>query len=59
MTVALIVAAYLLISKLADIGFGTIAHEVSKANPAWVVLGADPRADCAHRLRGLHARRRC
>lgn len=39
MTVALIVAAYLLITKLADIGFGTIAHEVSKANPAWAVLG--------------------
>jgi uncharacterized membrane protein YbhN (UPF0104 family)/tRNA A-37 threonylcarbamoyl transferase component Bud32 len=39
MTVALIVAAYLLISKLADIGFGTIAHEVSKANPAWAVVG--------------------
>jgi uncharacterized membrane protein YbhN (UPF0104 family)/tRNA A-37 threonylcarbamoyl transferase component Bud32 len=39
MTVALIVATYLLISKLADIGFGTIAHEVSKASPAWAVLG--------------------
>ena len=39
MTAALIVAAYLLITKLADIGFGTIAHEVSKASPAWVVLG--------------------
>ena len=39
LTVTLIVAAYLLITKLADIGFGTIAHEVSKANPAWAVLG--------------------
>ena len=39
LTVALIVAAYLLISKLADIGFGTIAHEVSKASPAWAVVG--------------------
>jgi glycosyltransferase 2 family protein len=37
--VALIVAAYLLITKLADIGFGTIAHEVSKASPAWAVVG--------------------
>ncbi len=36
--VALVAASYLLISKLADIGFGTIAHEVSKASPAWVVL---------------------
>jgi uncharacterized membrane protein YbhN (UPF0104 family)/tRNA A-37 threonylcarbamoyl transferase component Bud32 len=38
LTAALIVAAYLLISKLADIGFGTIAHEVGRANPAWLVL---------------------
>jgi uncharacterized membrane protein YbhN (UPF0104 family)/tRNA A-37 threonylcarbamoyl transferase component Bud32 len=36
---ALIFAAYLLISKLAAIGFGTIAHELSKATPAWVVVG--------------------
>ena len=36
---ALVAASYLLISELADIGFGTIAHEVSKASPAWVVLG--------------------
>jgi uncharacterized membrane protein YbhN (UPF0104 family) len=35
---ALILAAYLLISKLADIGFDTIAHEVSKASPAWIVF---------------------
>jgi uncharacterized membrane protein YbhN (UPF0104 family)/tRNA A-37 threonylcarbamoyl transferase component Bud32 len=33
---ALILAAYLLISQLANIGFGTIAHEVSQASPAWV-----------------------
>jgi uncharacterized membrane protein YbhN (UPF0104 family) len=38
MMAALILAAYLLISKLADIGFGTIAHEVSKASPAWAVF---------------------
>jgi glycosyltransferase 2 family protein len=38
LTAALIFAAYLLISQLADIGFGTIAHEVGQASPAWVVL---------------------
>jgi uncharacterized membrane protein YbhN (UPF0104 family)/tRNA A-37 threonylcarbamoyl transferase component Bud32 len=36
--VASILAAYLLISKLANIGFATIAHEVSHASPAWVVF---------------------
>jgi glycosyltransferase 2 family protein len=35
---ALILAAYLLISKLANIGFGTIAHELSDASPAWAVF---------------------
>jgi uncharacterized membrane protein YbhN (UPF0104 family)/tRNA A-37 threonylcarbamoyl transferase component Bud32 len=35
---ALILAAYLLISQLANIGFGTIAHQVSQASPAWVVF---------------------
>jgi glycosyltransferase 2 family protein len=35
---ALVFAAYLLISQLADIGFGTIAHEVGKANVAWVIF---------------------
>jgi uncharacterized membrane protein YbhN (UPF0104 family)/tRNA A-37 threonylcarbamoyl transferase component Bud32 len=39
LTVALIFGAYLLISKLASIGFGTIAHEVGKADAAWVVVG--------------------
>jgi uncharacterized membrane protein YbhN (UPF0104 family)/tRNA A-37 threonylcarbamoyl transferase component Bud32 len=38
LTALLIVAAYLLISKLAEIGFHTIADEVSKADPAWVVV---------------------
>ena len=38
LTASLVVAAYLLISKLADIGFGTIADQVSNASPAWVVL---------------------
>jgi uncharacterized membrane protein YbhN (UPF0104 family) len=35
---ALVFAAYLLISQLADIGFGTIADEIGKADPAWVVV---------------------
>jgi uncharacterized membrane protein YbhN (UPF0104 family)/tRNA A-37 threonylcarbamoyl transferase component Bud32 len=38
LTAALIFAAYLLISQLADIGFGTIAHEVGEASLAWVLL---------------------
>jgi glycosyltransferase 2 family protein len=38
LTAALVFGAYLLISKLAAIGFGTIAHEVGKAEPAWVVV---------------------
>jgi uncharacterized membrane protein YbhN (UPF0104 family)/tRNA A-37 threonylcarbamoyl transferase component Bud32 len=38
LTASLVVAAYLLISKLADIGFGTIADQVSKASPAWAIL---------------------
>src|SRR4029450_59225 len=37
-TAALVFAAYLLISQLADIGFETIAHEVGKANVAWVIV---------------------
>jgi uncharacterized membrane protein YbhN (UPF0104 family) len=35
---AVIFAAYLLISQLADIGFGTIANELSDAEPAWIVV---------------------
>jgi uncharacterized membrane protein YbhN (UPF0104 family) len=38
LTAALVFAAYLLISQLADIGFETIAHEVGKANVAWVIV---------------------
>jgi uncharacterized membrane protein YbhN (UPF0104 family)/tRNA A-37 threonylcarbamoyl transferase component Bud32 len=34
---ALISAAYLLISQLADIGFGTISHQLGRADAAWVV----------------------
>jgi glycosyltransferase 2 family protein len=36
LTAALIVGAYLLISKLAAIGFGTIAHAVANADLAWL-----------------------
>jgi uncharacterized membrane protein YbhN (UPF0104 family)/tRNA A-37 threonylcarbamoyl transferase component Bud32 len=35
---ALIFAAYLLISQLAEIGFGTIAHQLHQADGAWVVV---------------------
>jgi glycosyltransferase 2 family protein len=38
LTAALVFGAYLLISKLAALGFGTIAHELGKADPAWVVV---------------------
>jgi glycosyltransferase 2 family protein len=38
LTAALIFAAYLLITQLAEIGFGTIADEVGKASPAWVIV---------------------
>ena len=38
LTAALIFAAYVLISKLADIGFRTIADELGNADLAWVVL---------------------
>src|SRR5262249_22125134 len=38
LTAAVIFAAYLLISQLADIGFRTIAHQLSDAEPAWIVV---------------------
>jgi glycosyltransferase 2 family protein len=38
LTAALVSGAYLLISKLASIGFGTIAHELRQADLAWVVV---------------------
>jgi uncharacterized membrane protein YbhN (UPF0104 family)/tRNA A-37 threonylcarbamoyl transferase component Bud32 len=38
LTGALVFGAYLLISKLASIGFGTIAHELRQADVAWVVV---------------------
>jgi len=36
---ALIFAAYLLISQLAEIGLGTITHELGQADAAWIVVG--------------------
>ena len=38
LTAVLIVAAYLLISQLAEIGFDTIADEIRKADPAWLIV---------------------
>jgi glycosyltransferase 2 family protein len=38
LTAALIFAAYLLISKLAQVGFDTIYHELKQADVAWVVV---------------------
>jgi glycosyltransferase 2 family protein len=38
LTAALIFGAYLLISKLAAVGFGTIVDELGDANLAWVVV---------------------
>jgi glycosyltransferase 2 family protein len=35
---ALIFSAYLLITQLAEIGFGTIARELDDAEPAWVLV---------------------
>jgi glycosyltransferase 2 family protein len=35
---ALILAAYLLIAQLADIGLGTIADELREADPVWVIV---------------------
>jgi uncharacterized membrane protein YbhN (UPF0104 family)/tRNA A-37 threonylcarbamoyl transferase component Bud32 len=38
-TAMVAVAAYLLITQLAKIGFGTIGHELRQADIAWIVLG--------------------
>jgi uncharacterized membrane protein YbhN (UPF0104 family)/tRNA A-37 threonylcarbamoyl transferase component Bud32 len=38
-TVLVVVAAYLLIKQLGQIGFATIVDELRHADPAWVVLG--------------------
>ena len=39
LTALVIFAAYLLITQLAEIGFGTIARELGDADLAWVVVG--------------------
>jgi glycosyltransferase 2 family protein len=38
MTAALVFAAYLLISQLADVGFRTIIDQLREAEPAWLVV---------------------
>ena len=38
MTAALVFAAYLLISQLADIGFRTIIDQLREADPAWLIV---------------------
>ena len=38
MTAALAFAAYLLISQLANIGFGTIIDQLAEAEPAWLIV---------------------
>jgi uncharacterized membrane protein YbhN (UPF0104 family)/tRNA A-37 threonylcarbamoyl transferase component Bud32 len=38
LTASLVFAAYLLISQLSNIGFGTIVDELRQAEPAWLVL---------------------
>jgi uncharacterized membrane protein YbhN (UPF0104 family) len=38
-TAVVVFAAYLVITQLAQIGFGTIAHELRRADVAWVVVG--------------------
>jgi uncharacterized membrane protein YbhN (UPF0104 family)/tRNA A-37 threonylcarbamoyl transferase component Bud32 len=53
--VAVIFAAYLLISQLAEIGFGTIAHELGQADAAWVVSGL-VLAQCAFIGSGISVR---
>jgi glycosyltransferase 2 family protein len=53
--VALIFAAYLLISQLAEVGFGTIAHELGRADAAWVVV-ALILAQCAFIGSGISVR---
>ena len=52
---AVIFAAYLLISQLASIGFGTIAHELRDAELAWVVI-ALILAQCTFVPSGISAR---
>jgi glycosyltransferase 2 family protein len=55
MMAALVFAAYLLISQLAEIGLGTIAHQLGKADVAWVVV-ALILAQCAFIGSGISVR---
>jgi uncharacterized membrane protein YbhN (UPF0104 family)/tRNA A-37 threonylcarbamoyl transferase component Bud32 len=54
-TAVLIVAAYLLISKLAQIGFGTIYDELKQADPAWFAI-ALLLAQCSFIGKGIAVR---
>jgi uncharacterized membrane protein YbhN (UPF0104 family)/tRNA A-37 threonylcarbamoyl transferase component Bud32 len=53
--VALVVAAYAIISQLANIGFDTIGNELREADPAWVVL-ALILAQCSFVWSGISVR---
>jgi uncharacterized membrane protein YbhN (UPF0104 family) len=53
--VALVVAVYVIITRLAEIGFDTIARELGVAEPAWVVL-ALILAQCAFVGSGISVR---
>jgi len=53
--VALVVAVYVIITRLAEIGFDTIARELRLAEPAWVVL-ALIIAQCAFVGSGISVR---
>jgi glycosyltransferase 2 family protein len=54
-TAMIAVAVYLLITQLAEIGFGTIADELSDANVAWIVLGL-VLAQCTFVAQGISLR---
>jgi uncharacterized membrane protein YbhN (UPF0104 family) len=55
LTAALIFGAYLLITKLAAIGFGTIAHQLGQAELAWVLV-ALILAQCTFIASGISVR---
>ena len=55
---AVIFAAYLLISQLAEIGFDTIADELRKADAAWVVVALLLAQTDVRPVRHLGTRRR-
>ena len=54
---ALIVSAYFLIAQLANIGFGTIAHQAEQRRPGLAGRRADPRSNHIRHIGHRHARR--